>query len=112
MTSFRSLFGIFVVGLAALMALSFFLFELPVWFAAAALALIAGLIAGLLLGRRMGRAAHNASRPGQESSSAGPALTEFSSQLLDATLNEMREGLLVIDHEMRVVASNQTARDA
>lgn len=92
------------------MALSFFLFDLPVWFAAAALALLAGLVAGVLLGRRIGRSAHNASRPDQESSSAGPALTEFSSQLLDATLNEMREGLLVIDHEMRVVASNQTAR--
>ena len=31
------------------MALSFFLFDLPVWFAAAALALLAGLIAGVLV---------------------------------------------------------------
>src|SRR5205807_4472720 len=28
-----------------------------------------------------------------------------------ATINEMREGLLVIDHEMRVVASNRAARN-
>src|SRR5437588_881862 len=35
---------------------------------------------------------------------------EFSIDLLNATLNEMREGLLVIDSEMRVVASNHAAR--
>jgi two-component system, OmpR family, phosphate regulon sensor histidine kinase PhoR len=110
MTSFRFLFGIFVVGLAALMLLSFFLLDLPVWFAAAGLALFAGLIAGLLLGRLTSKNNHAPSHTGEESSSVGSALTDFSSQLLDATLNEMREGLLVIDHEMRVVASNQTAR--
>ncbi len=36
---------------------------------------------------------------------------DFSSRLLDATLNEMREGLLVIDQDMVVVASNRTAHD-
>jgi two-component system phosphate regulon sensor histidine kinase PhoR len=35
---------------------------------------------------------------------------DFSSDLLDATVNEMREGLLVIDADMRVVASNRAAR--
>jgi two-component system, OmpR family, phosphate regulon sensor histidine kinase PhoR len=34
----------------------------------------------------------------------------FSSKLLTATINEMREGLIVIDQEMRVVASNKAAR--
>src|SRR5256714_4799950 len=34
----------------------------------------------------------------------------FSSALLRSTINEMREGLLVIDPDMRVVASNQAAR--
>lgn len=34
---------------------------------------------------------------------------EFPAALLKATLNEMREGLLVIDSEMRVVASNHAA---
>lgn len=36
--------------------------------------------------------------------------TEFPPDLLHATLNEMREGLLVIDSELRVVASNHSAR--
>jgi two-component system phosphate regulon sensor histidine kinase PhoR len=31
--------------------------------------------------------------------------------LLDATMNSMREGVLVLDGEMRIVASNRTARD-
>ena len=39
------------------------------------------------------------------------AAIDFSSDLLDATVNEMREGLLVIDAEMRVVASNRAARN-
>jgi two-component system phosphate regulon sensor histidine kinase PhoR len=39
------------------------------------------------------------------------ASLDFSSDLLDATVNEMREGLLVIDADMRVVASNRAARD-
>jgi two-component system, OmpR family, phosphate regulon sensor histidine kinase PhoR len=31
--------------------------------------------------------------------------------LLDATMNSMREGMLVVDEEMRIVASNRAARD-
>jgi two-component system phosphate regulon sensor histidine kinase PhoR len=31
--------------------------------------------------------------------------------LLDATMNSMREGMLVVDQEMRIVASNRAARD-
>jgi len=34
----------------------------------------------------------------------------FSSELLDSTINEMREGLVVIDIDMRIVASNQAAQ--
>jgi two-component system phosphate regulon sensor histidine kinase PhoR len=34
----------------------------------------------------------------------------FSSELLDTTINEMREGLVVIDTDMRIVASNQAAQ--
>ena len=33
------------------------------------------------------------------------------SELLSTTLNEMREGLLVIDTDMRIVASNRAAQD-
>ena len=36
--------------------------------------------------------------------------TEFPIDLLKATLNEMSEGLLVIDNDMRVVASNHAAK--
>jgi two-component system phosphate regulon sensor histidine kinase PhoR len=31
--------------------------------------------------------------------------------LLDATMNSMREGVLIVDHEMRIIASNSAARD-
>ncbi|HEY0406012.1 MAG TPA: ATP-binding protein [Pyrinomonadaceae bacterium] len=31
--------------------------------------------------------------------------------LLDATMNSMREGMLVVDQEMRIIASNRAARD-
>jgi two-component system phosphate regulon sensor histidine kinase PhoR len=34
----------------------------------------------------------------------------FSSELLDSTINEMREGLVVIDNDMRIVASNRAAQ--
>jgi two-component system phosphate regulon sensor histidine kinase PhoR len=34
----------------------------------------------------------------------------FSSELLDSTINEMREGLVVIDTDMRIVASNLAAQ--
>jgi two-component system phosphate regulon sensor histidine kinase PhoR len=110
MTSFRLLFGIFVVGLAAVLLLSLLPLEVPLWFTALGLALFAGLMAGLILGKRTVGGTQYLPRTRQQAASAGSATTDFSSQLLDATLNEMREGLLVIDHEMRVVASNQTAR--
>jgi two-component system phosphate regulon sensor histidine kinase PhoR len=34
----------------------------------------------------------------------------FSAELLNSTINEMREGLVVIDADMRIVASNQAAQ--
>jgi len=44
-----------------------------------------------------------------ETDSAGSGGIGFLPELLEATVNEMREGLLVIDAEMRVVASNRAA---
>ena len=41
----------------------------------------------------------------------GPLFIDFAPEFLTSTVNEMREGLLVIDAEMRVVASNKAARD-
>src|SRR5262249_6203543 len=34
----------------------------------------------------------------------------FSAELLNSTINEMREGLVVIDTDMRIVAANQAAQ--
>jgi len=107
MISFRSLAGL-ALGLAALLVITAFAFSLPFWFTASGLTLFVGLIAGLLLGERTSSGPRNAIEGGAASS--GAPRVDFSSLLLDTTLNEMREGLLVIDHEMRVVASNRTAR--
>jgi len=74
-------------------------------FLIAALALLAGLVSGLFLnGRRSSFGIRNLLT--ENNQAAG-----VSAELLDATINEMREGLLVIDHEMRVLASNKAARN-
>src|SRR5260370_33192264 len=78
------------------------------WFAAAGAALLTGLVVGLLLGRHE-RRTHGA-HASQKTLLSDAGIIDFSPKLLDATINEMREGLLVIDHEMRVVASNRAAR--
>lgn len=106
MNSSRFLSGLLVFGLAALLVLGSFLAGFPGWLTIAALFI--GLSVGFLLGKRM--AARIGREPAPEPNDiAGPAV-DFSSSLLDATVNEMREGLLVIDAEMRVVASNRAAR--
>jgi two-component system phosphate regulon sensor histidine kinase PhoR len=74
-----------------------------------ALTLVLGLGIGLLL-RRRPWVARDFRRAKQENRSDDLTGIDFSSDLLDATVNEMREGLLVIDAEMRVVASNRAAR--
>ncbi len=45
--------------------------------------------------------------------SSGPSLARtqgFSGDLLNSTINEMREGLVIIDADMRIVAANQAAQ--
>src|SRR5207253_4994280 len=76
-------------------------------------ALLMRLGIGFLLGRRAQRltATRSPSGPDQEMFLKKTSNLDFSPDLLDATINEMREGLLVIDQEMRVVASNRAARD-
>jgi len=44
------------------------------------------------------------------SGNQGISIPDFSPELLATTINEMREGLLVIDAEMRVLASNRVAQ--
>ena len=52
-----------------------------------------------------------AERAKDESGAAATTTTISPGALLDATMNSMREGVLVVDQEMRIVAMNRTARD-
>ena len=109
MTRFGFLLGVLSAAIAALLITIAYSSGTSRWFAAAGAALLTGLIVGLLLGRhaRVARAPH---ANNQETLLSDAGIIDFSPKLLDATINEMREGLLVIDQEMRVVASNRAAR--
>src|SRR5258708_23501712 len=110
MTNYRFLFGFFVAVLAALVILIVYFSGFPHWFVLSGLTLILGLSLGLLL---RGRAPvhREVSAFDREDGSSGMAPMGFSADLLDTTVNEMRDGLVVIDAEMRVVASNRAARN-
>jgi two-component system, OmpR family, phosphate regulon sensor histidine kinase PhoR len=110
MTKSRFLSGFFVAALAALIVLINYFSGLPRWWLVSALSLCFGLCLGLLL-RRRAPAALEPRGSDHENRSGRMAAIDFSSDLLDATVNEMREGLLVIDADMRVVASNRAARN-
>ena len=97
------LFVILTAAVAALLGISAFSSS-PHPVVIAALALVAGLVLGLLLANRASSRDLSELIPNRN---AGPV----SPRLLDTTINEMREGLLVIDQEMRVLASNRAARD-
>ena len=109
MTRFGLLLGVLSAAIAALLITIAYSSGTSRWFAAAGMALLTGLIVGLLLGRHVQRtrAPHTNN---QETLLSDAGIIDFSPKLLDATINEMREGLLVIDQEMRVVASNRAAR--
>lgn len=110
MNSFRFLFGSCFVGLAVLLVLTAFFVTLPVWITAAGVALCAGLVAGWYMRGLSIKPPEGTAGTEQEAIPGAIRTTDFSSRLLEATLNEMREGLLVIDQDMRVIASNQSAR--
>ena len=74
---------------------------------AVGLSLVAGVIVGLVLANRL-RGTKDLGGSLTEETTA--SATDLSPKLLDIALNEMREGVLVIDAEMRVVASNRAAR--
>jgi len=109
MTRFGLLLGVLSAVIAALLITVAYSSRTSRWFAAAGAALLTGLVVGLLLGTRAirTRAPHTNN---QEILLSDAEIIDFSRKLLDATINEMREGLLVIDQEMRVVASNRAAR--
>ena len=110
MTNSRFLFGLFIAALTALIVLLNYFSGFPHWFMVSALTIFLGLGLGLLL-RRQTPAARELRGLDREDRSRRMAAIDFSSDLLDSTVNEMREGLLVIDAEMRVVASNRAARN-
>lgn len=110
MTRSRFLSVVFVAALAAVIVLVRYFSGSPWSFVVPALTLFLGLGIGLLL-RERPRVAGELHRAKHGNRSDDIPGIDFSSQLLDATVNEMREGLLVIDAEMRVVASNRAARN-
>src|SRR5258706_9720936 len=109
MTNYRLLFGFLAAAFAALVVLIVYFSGFPHWLILSLLTLLVGLCLGLLF-RRETRV-REVGPIDREGSPTGMAPIDFSSDLLDATVNEMREGLLVIDAEMRVVASNRAARN-
>ena len=73
----------------------------------AMVALVIGLVLGHQHARRLGKRHHV---QGRDEIPEELDESSFPSKLLTATINEMREGLIVIDQEMRVLASNRAAR--
>lgn len=108
MNSLRPLLtALLVVAAVFVLGAVFFGFPWPV--VAGGLGLIIGVIIGLAFsGKLSGRKNVRRAGPSQEISEHA---TDFSPKLLDIAINEMREGVLVINAEMRVVASNRAARN-
>jgi two-component system phosphate regulon sensor histidine kinase PhoR len=106
MNGSRFLF-IALLPVAVIFILSAVVFGFSSSIIAVGMGVIAGVIAGLALAGRIGRNKPNDSRLIRELNR--PA-TDVSPKLLDIAINEMREGVLVIDADMRVVASNRAAR--
>jgi two-component system, OmpR family, phosphate regulon sensor histidine kinase PhoR len=107
MKSSRLLFtGLLVVAAVFILGAVIFRFPRPV--IAGGMGVIIGVIVGLALSRRLGGSRnHKGTGSTQE---INEHATDFSPKLLDIAINEMREGVLVINAEMRVVASNRAAR--
>jgi two-component system phosphate regulon sensor histidine kinase PhoR len=88
------------------------------WTVRVGLAIFFAILAGIAFGRllfRVGNQRRPASSAGRARASEQnlPDETDAvsASALLEATMKNMREGMLVVDQAMRVVASNRTARE-
>ncbi len=102
---------------ALLTALAAIAFWNPI---AAALCLLTAL-AGAFLSRFISHPADSSDQSTKNSSSAGNAQTALGareankgvapSELLDATMNSMREGVLILDRDMRILAANAAAHE-
>ena len=98
MVSSRLLSFLFFAATAALLLSAFLLAGNLRWISFSAFFLLLGFSIGILIGpKRIHRLAALA-KPG------------FGNELLNSTINEMHEGLVVIDTDMRIVASNRAAR--
>jgi two-component system phosphate regulon sensor histidine kinase PhoR len=78
----------------------------PVMAVAALMALLIGLVLGHQFAKRL-----RETRSVQVRDEILEGESDFPAKLLTATINEMREGLIVIDQEMRILASNKAARN-
>ncbi|HEX6188098.1 MAG TPA: ATP-binding protein [Pyrinomonadaceae bacterium] len=92
-----------LAAIAAALLLGAVVFALPLWTTVAGLTLVIAALIGLTLQRD--------TRSNQLTRESNEGVEELAPKLLDVALDEMREGLLVIDTDMRVVASNKAARD-
>lgn len=95
--------ALILAAIAAALLLGAVVFALPLWTTVAGLTLVIAVLIGLTLQRDT--RSHQLIRESSE------GVDELAPKLLDVALDEMREGLLVIDTDMRVVASNKAARD-
>lgn len=105
MANSRSATSVSLAVAAALLVASAFLFGSFRWLAISLSTLAIGFAVGSVWLRKE-HVRTTASPDRTQSTTAA----DFPLDLLNATLNEMREGLLVIDSDMRVVASNHAAR--
>jgi PAS domain S-box-containing protein len=110
MTRSGFLLGLFNALIAALLVIFAYSTGVSRWFVALGLALLAGTLAATIIGSRFATG-RNPMRIDRLKGLKDERAINFSPKLLDATINEMREGLLVIDQEMRVIASNRAARN-
>jgi two-component system phosphate regulon sensor histidine kinase PhoR len=88
---------------AAALLIGAVVIALPLWTTVAGLTFVIAALIGLALQRD--------ARSNQLTRESSQGVEELAPKLLDVALDEMREGLLVIDTEMRVIASNKAARD-
>jgi two-component system, OmpR family, phosphate regulon sensor histidine kinase PhoR len=91
-----------LAAIAAALLLGAVVIALPLWTTVAGLTLVIAALIGLALQRD--------TRSNQLTRESSQGVEELAPKLLDVALDEMREGLLVIDTDMRVVASNKAAR--
>jgi two-component system, OmpR family, phosphate regulon sensor histidine kinase PhoR len=105
MVSSRLLFFLCLAATAALVIFAFFSTGSLRWtlFAAALVSLSFG--AGVLVAQAI-----SANKQILGAGRVGAGSHSFTPELLNSTINEMREGLVVIDTDMRIVASNEAAQ--